>query len=60
MPADRGSAWIPGLPESAPTGQLPGPPPPFPSQMGPGNQPARQPAVIYAFLFSSIFQCYSC
>nr|GME20010.1 cleavage stimulating factor 64 [Ipomoea batatas] len=45
MPTDRGSAWIPGLPESAPTGQLPGPPPPFPSQMGPGNQPARQPAL---------------
>ncbi|CAH9143917.1 unnamed protein product [Cuscuta epithymum] len=49
MPMDRGanSAWIPGLlpDNNTPKAQLPGPPPPFPGQMGTGNQSARQSAL---------------
>ncbi|VFQ87164.1 unnamed protein product [Cuscuta campestris] len=49
MPLDRGGnpPWIPGLhPENnTQKAQLPGLPPPCPGQMGPGNQPARQPAL---------------
>uniref|UniRef100_A0A5B6YG98 Cleavage stimulating factor 64 n=1 Tax=Davidia involucrata TaxID=16924 RepID=A0A5B6YG98_DAVIN len=41
MQADRGSAWIPGLPENMAGTQLPGPPPSVPGQMGLGNQPPR-------------------
>ncbi|KAL1551556.1 cleavage stimulating factor 64 [Salvia divinorum] len=36
-PTDRGSNWIPGLPEN-PMGQLLGPQPGFPGQAGPSNQ----------------------
>ncbi|KAA8541226.1 hypothetical protein F0562_025167 [Nyssa sinensis] len=39
MQADRGSAWIPGLPENTAGTQFPGPPPSLSGQMGLGNQP---------------------
>ncbi|KAA8542710.1 hypothetical protein F0562_023791 [Nyssa sinensis] len=39
--ADRGSGWMPGLPESTAGIQLPGPPPLVHGQMGPGNRPPR-------------------
>ncbi|CAA2961388.1 cleavage stimulating factor 64-like isoform X2 [Olea europaea var. sylvestris] len=41
---DRGSPWIPGLPENATGTQLPGPPV-FPGQLGPGNQPPPLPSL---------------
>ncbi|KAH0674331.1 hypothetical protein AABB24_006690 [Solanum stoloniferum] len=44
MQADRGSPWIPSLPENTSGTQLPGPPS-FPAQMGPGNQPPRPGAL---------------
>lgn len=53
MQADRGSPWIPGLPENSSGTQLPGPPP-FPAQMGPNNQPSRPGAVISAVLFFTV------
>ncbi|CAK9167840.1 unnamed protein product [Ilex paraguariensis] len=44
MQPDRGSSWMPGLPENMAGTQLPGAPL-VPSQMGPGNQPPRPPSL---------------
>ncbi|TMW90674.1 hypothetical protein EJD97_015403 [Solanum chilense] len=44
MQADRGSPWIPSLPENTSGTQLPGPSS-FPAQMGPGSQPPRAGAL---------------
>ncbi|XP_059661652.1 cleavage stimulating factor 64 [Cornus florida] len=43
MQADRGSAWMPGLPENTAETHLPGPPPLVPGLMGAGNQQSRAP-----------------
>ncbi|KAK3406033.1 hypothetical protein EUGRSUZ_K02226 [Eucalyptus grandis] len=43
MQVDRGSSWMPGLPDNA--SQLPGPPPVVTGQMGQGSQPPRPAAL---------------
>ncbi|XP_057773039.1 cleavage stimulating factor 64 isoform X2 [Salvia miltiorrhiza] len=45
---DRGSNWIPGLPENT-MGQLLGPQPGFPGQAGPSNQLPRPPSLTPEF-----------
>lgn len=47
---DRGSNWMPGLPDNT-IGQGSGPPQ-FPGQAGPSIQPQRPPSVIILHIFS--------